>query len=381
MWWASLFATVAFLALAMHPFVTYPATLMLVRRRQGVVGSGAGTRPSLAILMSVYNEEKVIEAKAANLLSMAEQYGPATVHIYVDGAQDGTAGLLRAFQDRIRITVSPDRRGKTYGMKLLAAQSHSDLMAFTDANVVCDADAAIRLAKALDDPQIACASPRLVYSNADESGATATGAAYWNLEEWIKQLESATIGVIGVDGALFLMKRSAYHPPSDDLIDDLAVSLAITSQGLRVVSVPDVIVRERSSTSNREEFTRKARIACQAIHVHRAMWPSIKRFEPPQLYGYFSHRVLKWAMPFNLAMAGLCLLGSIIALLGPGWALGALIVVGALLTLGCRLRNSAAEASAAALISLAGVATGVIESLFFRRTYVVWTPAASVRQA
>ena len=57
---------------------------------------------------------------------------------------------------------------------------------------------------------------------------------------------------------------------------------------------------ERSASSWREEYRRKVRIACQAWNVHRALWPELKRAPPLKLYGYVSHRLLKWLLPYTL---------------------------------------------------------------------------------
>jgi cellulose synthase/poly-beta-1,6-N-acetylglucosamine synthase-like glycosyltransferase len=373
-----LVAGAVLLAAALHPFCSYPLSLMLMRRRKPQDAAGFD-RPDLAICMSVFNESRVIVAKVQRLIEMAEAYGPASIHIYVDGAADDTVALLKPFEDRIDLVVSADRRGKTAGLKQLIQRSQSQLIAFTDANVVCEPDALVRLAGAMADPQVACVSPRLIYTNAEESGASLTGAAYWGLEEWIKQFESDTIGVIGVDGALFLIRRSAYEAPPDHLIDDFWVSLAVMAQGLRVVSAPDVVVSERSAVSKAEEFRRKARIACQALNVHDAMWPRIRRLPAPQLYGYISHRLLKWLMPFSLGLSLICFACAAVLLVGP-WPVLAVFVLGvAMLLVGERLGVGLASAAIAAVTSLAGVGLGVLQSLFTRQSYTVWTPAASVR--
>ena len=250
---------------------------------------------------------------------------------------------------------------------------------FTDANVQTPADGLTRLAAAFADADVGCASARLVYANPDETAMSATGAAYWNREEEIKSLESDTVGVIGVDGAFFAVRRDAYEHAPDHLIDDFYVSLAVLLQGRRVVSCPGVEVYERSAVLWREEFRRKARIACQAMNVHRSMWWRLRRLPPAQLYGYFSHRLLRWLSPFNLAGGLLFLL---LALAGEaGWTVGMLVAAGAvaLLAGAAVLGVRQARLAPMAMISFGGVALGVVESLLFSRTYVTWTPVDSVR--
>lgn len=373
-------AFVLFMLLAAWPYTLYPLSLILMMRPSANPRAITWTRPPLAVCMSAFNEEKVIVAKIESLLAMARAYGPAEIYVYVDGAQDRTAELLQPFADRVHLTVSTARAGKTAGLNLLVAQTDAALLAFTDANVETPVDSLIRLAESFKDPSICCVSARLRYVGEDDSGIAVAGAVYWSLEETIKELESRTIGLMGVDGALFMIDRAAYENAPNHLIDDLYVSLSAVTTGRRVISAADVTVHERGASKWREEFKRKARIACQAWNVHRTLWPRLRRLPPSQLYGYISHRVLKWMTPFTALMAGLCALALIVAWIGPLLTV-ALVAAGLLLfALGVVLNFGPARFVAMAAISLAGVARGILESIFTSRTYTVWTPAASVRE-
>jgi len=367
---------------AIHPYVTYPVTLRLMRQTAPTAAGQvmAASRRSIAICMCAYNEERVIVAKAESLLRMAAEYGSATIHVFVDGATDRTAELLEPYADRIDVVVSQVRSGKTAGMNILVARSSADLIACTDANVRTTDDSLVRLASALSDPTIACASARLVYENARDSGSSAAGAAYWTLEEWVKSLESRTTSLIGVDGALFLIERTAYHATPPHLIDDLCVSLNVLLDGRRVVSCADVLVSERSAVSWREEFRRKRRIACQGINVHRAMWPRLVRLPPMKLYGYISHRLLKSLIPFNLAASAACFWALLAIFVGAPAAVALVVVSAVLLLLGALLGLRPMRLALGALVALVGVGSGVLEALVLNRTYMVWTPAASVRE-
>ena len=125
----------AFFLLAIHTYTFYPITLALMPRRRLKAAAPGWRRPTVAICMSAFNEERVIVAKIEGLIALATAYGPARVHVFVDGATDRTAELLEPYKDQINIVVSAERRGKTAGVKLLAAQTDTELLAFTDANV------------------------------------------------------------------------------------------------------------------------------------------------------------------------------------------------------------------------------------------------------
>lgn len=368
-----------FLLLVLHPYTTYPLSLMLMRKRPIRRPEPGWTHPSVAICMSAYNEERVIVAKVESLLEMAKAYGPASIHIYVDGSEDRTVELLEPYRDRVQVVASKARGGKTIGLKALVAGTDTELIAFTDANVEVPPTALVNLAEALQDPDVCLASARLTYHNRVETGASTSGAIYWNIEEFIKSLETATGSLIGVDGALFVIERTAYTPPPDALIDDLYVSMQALLSGKRVVSAQSVLVAERGAISWTEEFDRKARIACQGMNVHRTLWPRLAKLPPVILYCYLSHRFLKWLTPFNLLLTGVFFYLGLAFALGPAWPTLIASLAFIVLTLGAIFDLPYCRTIAAALAALVGVATGIVEALFLGRTYTTWSPAPSVR--
>lgn len=374
----------ASILLGIHPFITYPLSLLLARKQplpDGNQPAGAGEpAPSVAICMSVFNEERVIAVKMDSLLAMAAAYpGPVTVNVFVDGATDSTPQILASYQDRANIVLSKERRGKTWGMTHLVSQTDSDLLMFTDANVVSGHDALVGLSAPFRDPAVGLTSARLRYNNAGESVTSKSGAAYWEIEEAIKRIESQTVGLVGVDGAMFMIRRSLYQAPPPHLIDDLYVSLGVLIAEKRIISVDSVVVYERSAALADEEFNRKRRIACQAWNVHRTLWPQLRRMSPLRLYGYISHRVLKWFMPIFVMLTGIALL-LILALLIGFVKVGLIALVGLLaIYVASLLRFKPASMMFSVAYSLFGVASGIFEAIFTSKTYTIWLPANSVR--
>lgn len=361
--------------------LTYPISLVAFSRRKPPprLRPIDAPRPSLAICMCAYREQDVIAAKIERLIEMAEAYGPATIHVYLDAPTDGTGEIAARYADRIDLVLGSERAGKTYGMNLLVARSDSELLMFTDANVESDVDAAITLTRPLADPEIGCATAQLIYSNSRESPTSRLGALYWSLEEWIKRIESDRIGLVGCDGAMFVMRRDLHTPPPPYLIDDLYLSLRILISGHRIVSVEQVQVYERSATGADEEKRRKQRIACQAINVHRAMWPRLRRMPPLPLYAYLSHRPVKWLMPFFVAGAIVAAFVALALATDPPIASGMALGVTILLVIGEKAQIRPLSHVSSALLSLWGVGVGVCESVFLGKTYAIWDPAVSVR--
>jgi cellulose synthase/poly-beta-1,6-N-acetylglucosamine synthase-like glycosyltransferase len=364
-----------FLLLSIHPFVTYPLSLMLMRRRRPT--PPPSPPPSFAICVCAYNEERTIADKARNMIAVAAAVPQCELFIYVDGASDRTLERLEPFRDRIDIVAADIRRGKSHGMNVLVERCAADIVVFTDANVELDGDVLCELAPWFLDPSVGCVCGHLVYSNPDESAMASSGSLYWRIEEAIKQLESDAFSVVGADGSLFAIRRSAHHLVPDDIIDDFYISMKIVIDGMRAVRAPTALAFEKSATSTYDEFRRKIRIACQAFNVHRLIWPEIWP-QPMLAYCYVSHRLLKWLIGYNLALAALFLVLALLAVFPPAPVLAGLVILAAAFAALVAARFGPALKILVMLLSFAGTAWGVWRSVRGDR-FQTWTPTPSAR--
>lgn len=365
-----------FLLLSLHPFVTYPLSLMPFRRRRPALPAPA-PMPSFAICVCAYNEERTIADKARNMIAVAETVPRCELFIYVDGASDRTLERLEPFRDRINVVAGEVRRGKSHGMNALVERCGADIVVFTDANVELEGSALAELAPWFSDPAVGCVCGHLVYSNPDESAMASSGSLYWRIEEAIKQIESDAYSVVGADGSLFAIRRAAHHVVPDDIIDDFYISMKILIGGKRVVRAPAALAFEKSATNTYDEFRRKIRIACQAFNVHRLIWPEIWP-NPLLAYCYVSHRLLKWMIGYNLLLATLFLVLSMVTILPPAPVIGAIIAITAAFAALVALKFRPALKIFAMLLSFAGTSWGVWRSVRGDR-FQTWTPTPSAR--
>jgi hypothetical protein len=199
------------------------------------------------------------------------------------------------------------------------------------------------------------------------------------LEEWIKQLETDTGSAIGADGSLFAIRRAMRRPVPDHLIDDMFVSLSTLCDGFRTIRAGDVMAYEAAATSSDDEFRRKVRISCQALNVHRLLWPRLRRLDRLTLYKYLSHKLLRWISACNLAL-GIAFLELALLVAGLPWvAFVAALLMAGVLQLG-RLRCGRWPSQLwDVVVALVGSALGVWYSLR-GLNFQVWTPAQSVRE-
>jgi cellulose synthase/poly-beta-1,6-N-acetylglucosamine synthase-like glycosyltransferase len=367
---------------ACHPFVTYPWSLIVLqvlRPAKRFTGGAPDVQLNCAICVCAYNEERNIARKVENLLALRAREPGLEILIYVDGASDRTAEILRGYGPQINLHIGARRLGKTYGMNLLASKAQAPILIFTDANVLMDMDCVRDFRRYFADSEIGCVCGSLIYTNGRASATASSGSAYWRFEETIKRLEMESGSMIGADGSVFAIRRSLHQPPPDHIIDDLYVSLKILCSGFRVIQASDAVAYEESVVSGREEFRRKIRIACQAFNVHRLLWPQLRKLDGITLYKYVSHKLIRWFTIYLLAIAALAFEGALIVAGHAPLAAALAVCTAAALYLGCVSSIRPFAQFAGSIAALAGTGLGVWRSLRGDR-YQTWTPAASIRR-
>ncbi len=355
-----------------HPYILYPFALKLLPR-EPLSPAFAFGRPSATLVFCAYNEARSMPAKIANLIAIRELVPDIRFMAYVDFGTDPTAVLLREHPDLIEVHEAAERTGKALGMRRLVAAADTDVMIFTDANVLVEPASIPRMLDYFADQQVGGVCGTLILTNPDESETASVGSAYWRLEERIKHRESRSGSTMGADGSIFATRRDLYPHVPGHLLDDFIVSMSVVFSGHRLISAPDVIAYERVATSSGDEFRRKRRIACRAYSSHRYLDPRLRAMSLQNRLKYTSHRVIRW---FGALWAALALVAALIAmwqLLGAPAALIALLAVALAGTV--ILRATRGLAGRLAEIGWAIIATmmGVLDALRGKR-YQTWQP-------
>lgn len=296
--------------LAVFPYVLYPFALSLFRRRP--LRLRARRAPTATLVFCAYNEAASMPAKIANLRAIRAVWPLMRFRCFVDRSTDDTLALLRAASDIVEVDTTGERTGKAAGMTRLVAACDTDIVIFTDANVMLDPHCVPRLLAYFSDPDIGGVCGTLHYTNPNASAATVASSAYWRLEEAIKRRESACGSTMGADGSIFATRRTLYPVVPPDLLDDFIVSMTIVFEGRRLVSAPDVHAYETAVVEGADEFRRRRRIACRAYRTHAHIRSRVLSMGPLNLSKYLFHKLIRWYSVW-LALASILL--AVLALL------------------------------------------------------------------
>jgi cellulose synthase/poly-beta-1,6-N-acetylglucosamine synthase-like glycosyltransferase len=301
LFWASL-AALAWTH-ALYPL----AIALLARARTRTVARDDAYLPSVALIVTAYNEEDAIERRLENLRGL--DYPPELLELVVtsDASTDRTEELAEGAGARVIRNV---RGGKVAAQDAAVRATDAEVVAFSDANATWAPDALRKLVRNLADPGVAYVCGRLRLESAD--GANKEGV-YWRYELVTRAGESRLSSVTAGNGAIYALRRSDYAEVDPRFGHDLALPYLMVQRGRRAVYEPEALASERPTPTNETEYRRKVRMFEHSWLI--VLRGRMLRGQPPgYLLALLSHRHLRYAS----GMLHLILLGSSLALVGHG---------------------------------------------------------------
>lgn len=338
--------TVIFLLSAgglLHTYLFYPFLLMLLswRKRPPRPRFGPGDEwPQVSVLLSVYNEEKVIRQKLESLFQSVYPADKLFFFIGSDASSDESNAIVeeiaKARRD-IHFFPYSSRRGKPSVLNDLAAEafrlsppSGSHLLLITDANVFLEPDTIQKLASHFKDAETGLVDAHMINTGMKSEGISTSETQYIRTESLIKYREGQIWGtMIGPFGGCYMLRSDLFKPiPPHFLVDDFYLAMKALEHGMLALNDLDARCYEAVSHEIREEFRRKSRIAAgnfQNMLTFRKLW--LPPFSPLS-FAFFSHKILRWLGPFAIILMlasslGLFVMGNLLS----GWVFLFLIVI------------------------------------------------------
>lgn len=297
-----------------HSYLFYPLLLKWLasnRQPNRMIFTRDDQLPHLSVIMSLYNEEKVIGDKLISLLNQSYP-GQWEVFIGSDGSNDSTNQIvadLTLGHPKVHFYPFEQRRGKPEVINHLvglACEQHpagkNHVLLITDASVIMSPEVSFHLVKHFKNPRIAVVDAFMVHTGMSSTGISRAENHYISGEVSLKHLESvAWRKMIGPFGGCYALRSDYYHPvPHNFLVDDFFITMCAFEQGADAINEPLAICHEPVSHDWQEEYRRKSRISAgnfQNMFRFRHLW-----WPPFQTLGFafFSHKILRWTGPFFL---------------------------------------------------------------------------------
>ena len=314
-----------------YTYLFYPLLLrILARGKQAntVVFEKEGEWPLVSILLAVYNEEKVIREKLDSLCQL--DYPNGRLHIYIgsDCSSDQTNDIVASYAQQysnIHFFPFQDRNGKPGVINrlhdeamALGGESQNHVLVITDASVMMSAVSLKEMVKHFKHPDIGLVDSRIIHTGMQKEGISQSEDTYISREFHLKHLEGLIWGkMIGPFGGCYSIRAKYFSKvPSNFLVDDFYITMKMFEHGAMAINERNAICYEGVSHEISEEYRRKSRISAGNFQnlstFPHLWWPP---FAPLQ-FAFFSHKVLRWIVPFLLiimliTLVGLSLMGNL----------------------------------------------------------------------
>lgn len=279
-------------ALIVYVYVGYPILLRVLPKLPQMENPLVpGHLPRVTVLIPAFNEAKHIQSTIKNKLDSNYPAEKIQIIVISDESDDGTDELvqsLAASDPRISLIRQSPRQGKTSGLNLAIPQAVGDIIIFSDANSHYHADAIHHLVNTFQNQDIGYVTGKMVYVNEDGSMVGDGCSAYMKYENYMRELETQTGSVVGVDGGIDAIRKELYQPMNADQLPDFVLPLKVVTQGKRVAYCERALLNEESLSSAQSEFRMRVRVSLRA---YWAMWDMNHLFNPFN-YGWFSLQLL-----------------------------------------------------------------------------------------
>jgi glycosyltransferase involved in cell wall biosynthesis len=308
LFWISLFAVA-------YPYAIYPALLVGWNRLTGrkLPRPDPAHRPSVTVILPVHNEARRIEAKIANLLSLDYPMDLLQLIVIGDGCTDDTLALAAtAGGAHVVIHALPARAGKAAALNAGLQRAKGEIVVFTDAGILLDRGALASLVSHFRDPVVGCVSGEDYVEGGGSEGL------YGRLELLMRREEARLHSIAGASGCFYGMRRALCRPFKPGMAPDFLSVLDTVRSGHRALCEPTARGAMMATTSQRAEFSRKARTFLRGL---TALFGNVELLNPVRHPAFsfilWSHKLMRWLGPVSLA---LCLLSAFVTRTQPVYA-------------------------------------------------------------
>lgn len=286
-----------------YAMVGYPITLIIldkILKRENI--KDYTYKPKVSMVISAYNEEKVIEKKLENIIE--SDYDKLEIIIANDSSSDRTVEICEEFIRNhknfdIKINTAKDHFGKTNAQDEAVDVANGEIIVFSDANSMFKKDAIKELVSFFtsDDIEYVCGS--LIYRKDDDINSVVAENTYWDLELKMRDIESKISTIAAGNGAIYACRKKDYRHYNLVSSHDYEMPLYAGLNHKRALYNKDAIAVEKAGATTKDEFKRKVRMQRRIL---TNIFTNLRRLNIFR-YGWFSffhfnHKTLRFLQSF-----------------------------------------------------------------------------------
>jgi len=296
---------IVLLFLAIHSYLLYPIIMKVIAFFHKEHGTSL-VNPTVSILISAYNEVKVIRNRIENIAGQDYDFAKIEVLVGSDDSSDGTNDALIHLEKQypwLKVFIFTERRGKASVLNDLAHSARNEILVFTDANTEFDRAAVRVLLQGFGNDEIGGICGRLILL---ETGANRSESIeerkYWEYETFIKKAEGKCGILIGANGGIFAVRRSLFEElPPDAITDDFYITLSVLLKNRKFTYEENAIATEDITANITTELRRKIRFAATNFQTLAYFRRLLFNRNVLLSFAFWSHKIIRWFFPLILA--------------------------------------------------------------------------------
>lgn len=292
-------------SIILYIYIGYPCFLILIAKfRKAKAIQKKEIFPKVSLIISAYNEEKVIKERIENILLLKYPKDKLEVIIASDASTDKTDEIILQFKSKgIILNRRSQRKGKMAAFNDCVNKSSGEILIFSDADILFREDDVEKLVRNFADSSVGCVVgiKKIVIDGDDKTNSISEGL-YWKYELFLKKMESEIGSVVaGASGCNFAIRKDLYIPLEEKTTaEDLILPLLCISRGFRVHFEPEAISYEKLLPTFKDEFKRKIRLVMGGLHAISLIKDKFRLMSKLILFQLFSHKILRWYGSFFL---------------------------------------------------------------------------------
>lgn len=223
--------------------------------------------PSVTILISAHNEEKLITSKLENLAELIYPKKKMEIIIIDDASTDKTLEKINLFVDghsvlEMYVISQQLWKGKARALNIGLKHAKNDIIIVTDADTILPENIVKSTMKYFSDPSIGALSGRHMPLNAKKNWVTESEEKYLNLMSLVRLGESKIHSTLRFEGSFCAFRKKAFDVFDEDTgADDSGTALKIIQNGYRAIFIPEAYAYGEVSQKIRNKINTKIRRA------------------------------------------------------------------------------------------------------------------------
>lgn len=253
--------------------VGYPMFLVIIQKmfKKQPLKCDSTYQPSVTVMVVAHNEEKVIQEKLSNLISLDYPSDKLEIMVTSDFSTDNTNSIVEKFikdhpEKIIRLHKTINHGGKTNAQNEAQKLINSEILVMTDANCFFKENAVKELVSVFVDSSVAYVCGSTVFTNSLSNVTASSESTYWDLDSKCRDIESRFQTITAGDGNIYACRNEVYEDIPLIECHDSSFPVRFALKGYRAVYQPSAIAYEKSGENDADEYKRKVRMNRNIFH-------------------------------------------------------------------------------------------------------------------